>query len=447
MLMMDGRSAYDADSDDDVASEILSSFSDKTNSFLCAETVLGKLRTPKKNITKSKQLLHLLRECLLNHRWIEAGQVLRAICLEPNNMEDVVWKCGIQIMYNHPKTGPGIVRVFNVYLQKLMIHDHSQKTVEHAFYLLSKGELEEAYSTLNQAKILSNRNIHSSKKEMEEIWHTMVFLYRGLINYVMWLESKTTINTDVQTDLDMQSGYDKSNEMVRYGNDAAECFEVVMNTPGVWDIFITKYVEILEYQERYDEAQAVLHKYRDSNSNNPNAHKYLYSFLKKHDAHPNESVLVLKDLLYLVPSDELAMDMSEIVQKSADNPALALPFLFDMLDYACWQDDIKPWEMLADLLILISKRNNREGLKIKRECWTSRSSWWPSYHFRECHIRTDTEQERKLLDSKAAIATLLSSSHLTKSRENLFMKSAKKVLKGTNSYKRLKKAIMLKKDK
>ncbi|XP_070578771.1 TATA box-binding protein-associated factor RNA polymerase I subunit A-like [Ptychodera flava] len=365
----------------------------------------------------SKALHAILRECLLNHRWKEANLVLESLCLDTATTADIIWKCGLEVFYNHPKTTVGMVELFYGKMKKLNTHYQVQKTVEHAMYLLSRGQVEEAHRTIKEGHEFG-KGIDEHERQAETKWKDMATLYSGLIEYFIWAENKRiqpseleehTQADNMETDNILSHDSEISDS---YARSALQHFEVITETPGIWDVFVTRHVELLGFYKKHDEAQVVLERYRNLNPDNPNAHKYLYHFLKEQDAHPNELIPVLKSFLSLVPSDALAMDMCEIIQTTDADQALTLPFLFDLLDYGSWQNDLRPWVMLADQLTTVHKYPTKEGFEILHSCWDHRSAWWPSYHFRDSAVKFTPEIDSQLLESKAIVASfLLKSGH------------------------------------
>ena len=64
-----------------------------------------------------------------------------------------------------------------------------------------------------------------------------------------------------------------------HGNKALLCFDQLVENSGVWDIFISKQVELLQYYDKQDEARNILQRYKEKNPENPNAHRYVDSIL------------------------------------------------------------------------------------------------------------------------------------------------------------------------
>ena len=58
-----------------------------------------------------------------------------------------------------------------------------------------------------------------------------------------------------------------------HGKRALSFFDGLVKCDGVWDVFITKQVELLQYYDNNDEARRLLKMYKEKNPDNPNAHR------------------------------------------------------------------------------------------------------------------------------------------------------------------------------
>lgn len=102
--------------------------------------------------------------------------------------------------------------------------------------------------------------------------------YSGLFAYISWKKCKLQLdkkNVDAE-DLCMAENVSDANlrrQMDFYGKKALILFGNLVEHCGVWDIFITRQVELLKYYDRADEAKRILLKYKDKNPENPNAHR------------------------------------------------------------------------------------------------------------------------------------------------------------------------------
>ena len=192
-------------------------------------------------------------------------------------------------------------------------------------------------------------------------------------------------------------------------------------------------MELLEYYDEHEAAKEILQTYKNNNSSNPNAHKFYYNHLKRHQGGATdraEMIACLQELCDAVPSDSLALELHELMCQNGQGTADTLCILFDYLDYFCRKNDNTAWQRLSEQLTSVyvscdndesAKRTSDDNLlhdedpaviasvsdmhkdKLAVEkCWKLRQSWWPGYHW------TDTEQDDLiLLENKAIVACLL----------------------------------------
>jgi len=189
-------------------------------------------------------------------------------------------------------------------------------------------------------------------------------------------------------------------------------------------------VELLELAGDLDSAEEVLLKYAgrrrppgDVAASTaavwPNALHLLYSFYERH-AHPSDGrrqrVEVLKELCTLVPSHCMTL---MLYREWRDDPALGagrdrVGLLFNLLDYAAWRADIRPWRLLARELAHCAADPNASSathIDAVRRAWAVRHDWWPSYHFVTDSVpdisSTLSEETVSLIGFKATVAYFL----------------------------------------
>lgn len=107
--------------------------------------------------------------------------------------------------------------------------------------------------------------------------------YCGLFAYLSWKKCKLQLEKrelDVEdlggwiheaegttvTNLQRQMGFRGKQALALFGN--------LVENGGVWDIFVTKQVELLKYYNKSDEVKRILKRYKEKNAQNPNAHRY-----------------------------------------------------------------------------------------------------------------------------------------------------------------------------
>ncbi|XP_060034451.1 TATA box-binding protein-associated factor RNA polymerase I subunit A isoform X4 [Erinaceus europaeus] len=182
----------------------------------------------------------------------------------------------------------------------------------------------------------------------------------------------------------------------------------LIQIPGVWDPFVKSYVEMLDFYGDRDGAREVLtnYAYDDKFPSNPNAHVYLYNFLKKEKAPREKLISVLKILYQIVPSHKLMFEFYRLLRKSEkeEDQKLGLEVLFGVLDFAGCTRNITAWKYLAKHL-----RQTLAGNRLAwiQELWDSRKNWWPNFHFSFFWAKSDWKEEKTLACEKALVAGIL----------------------------------------
>jgi len=243
--------------------------------------------------------------------------------------------------------------------------------------------------------------------------------YSGLFAYISWKKCRLQLE---KRDLDTEDlgGWSHGAESATdsnlkrqvdfHGKQALVLFHDLVEQNGVWDIFLIKQVEVLKYYNQADEARRILERYKEKNPENPNAHRYLYYFLKSEDTDKQELCNVLEDLLRVDPTSELSEKYVKLRMHQADQSKGvldALGALFVKLDHAACQQGVKTWETFADTLRQYSTTHDKKSLG---ELWDERADWWPQFHFRgdlvpkKDHV---TELEWQLTQHKAKAARWL----------------------------------------
>ena len=105
--------------------------------------------------------------------------------------------------------------------------------------------------------------------------------YTGLFAYILWKKCKLQCDKkelDVEDFSEWSHTHTSDNTLKRqmdfHGKKALVLFhDILVEHGGVWDIFITRQVELLRYYDQADEAKRVLMKYKEKNPENPNTHR------------------------------------------------------------------------------------------------------------------------------------------------------------------------------
>uniref|UniRef100_A0A8B8DZJ9 TATA box-binding protein-associated factor RNA polymerase I subunit A-like n=1 Tax=Crassostrea virginica TaxID=6565 RepID=A0A8B8DZJ9_CRAVI len=262
---------------------------------------------------------------------------------------------------------------------KTLVRINSKEVLlEYLLFVLHQGGVTEAKYIFTDVPKQKGGSVSDQTKQVDILCKA----YQGLVFYVEWMMAKNRHQklTALGDHLDDDTSENFDQLMRSCADKALKCFDVLKDSPGVWDIFITKQVQILEHHEKLDEAGAILQTYKTQNEDNPNAHKYLYDYAVQHQWPLSARINLLKDLSEHVPSDPLVLELCELLIQE-NNRSEAIPFLFDLLDDGRWQFEIKPWKLMSKLMTSVGKKNKN----VVQECLTYRLSWWPQYHFASVH--------------------------------------------------------------
>ncbi|RMC12353.1 hypothetical protein DUI87_09868 [Hirundo rustica rustica] len=278
----------------------------------------------------------------------------------------------------------------------------SEVCLEHVFHLLCNGQIDEAYQNLSLAESWRfGEQTAIQDKEMK-----LIQAYRGLLDYYSWSKQKNILlehGEDGFSDLAVEQ------EMHGYFRKAAVNLKEIIKIPGVWDIFVKCYVDLLEFYGDHDEARQVLNEYAYNSKfpANPNAHVYLCQFLKRQGESKKSLISALKILHDIVPSHELMIDFNTMLQKSKKRKKrrLGLEVIFAALDYAGWKENAKAWSCLARQVkqIVISEKH----LDWIKQEWNSRKDWWPAFHFSRYLAKRNWQENKSLSYEKALVAGIL----------------------------------------
>lgn len=341
--------------------------------------------------------LEQIREAILYHRWEEATELmayLPQILEDSTNGQEVnrkqsIWRIGIEILRHHPKSK--LEDYNNIYerIKHSGVKQYLQLCLEHAFHLLLEGHIQDAKNTLSVAESWR----HGKETTVQSKKIKLIQAYRSVLEYIIWCEKK-------------EESSSKGVSMHTYFRQATISMKNIIKNPGVWDPFILCYVEMLEFYENHEEAERVLNDYAYDNTfpPNPNAHVYLYSHLKRRNASARKRIKVLKILHSLVPSHALMTDYCALLLASGKTTK-ALGVIVEMLDYACWRNDLDVWKTLK--LIIETLQSNGDLEEAVSEVMCGRKDWWPALHFTTFHAAHDERENPEVRRIKAPLAKIL----------------------------------------
>lgn len=346
--------------------------------------------------------LERIRESMLHHRWEEAAEYMVYFpqILEDStkgqevHQKELLWRMSIEILHHLPNSK--LEDYNNIYerMKQSGFKKYLQMSLEHSFHLLLMGHIEDAKSTLAVAESWR----HGKETTIQSRKIKLIQAYRSLLDYIIWCEKKGHGRDDEDID-DHQAIHN-------YFRQASVNLKETFKNPGVWDPFIVSYVEMLEFYEDYEEAENVLSDYAYDNGfpPNPNAHVYLYQFLQRNNAPATKLTKVLRILHNLVPSHTLMTDYCSLLLDSGETTE-ALGVTLDMLDFACWRNDLDIWKRLKSIIERLQAVEGWEELV--SGLMTSRTEWWPALHFTTFHAALDKKENLELLTIKAPLAKIL----------------------------------------
>jgi len=349
----------------------------------------------------------------LRHRFEEALECLVGLCGACRRIPELFWRTGVEVIRNQPGSFAHVSQMIkNMFV--ICVPFKSEILLDLTMYLVKhNSDITEAQELLTSK--LSQKPFLSS---------TLLRAYNGLFAYLSWKKCKVQFDKkDLDAeDLFMAENVNDANlrrQMDFYGKKALILFDNLVEHCGVWDIFITRQVEMLKYYDRADEAKRILLRYKQKNPENPNAHRYLYYFLKSENVHKKELLNVLEDLLTVVPTSELSEEYCKLVTNKTDESKRLLDILsavFIKLDHAACRHCLTAWETLAHTLQQFCTAHDRSKLSM---LWDERADWWPLFHFRSDLVpKKDhvSELEWKLTRHKAEAAKWLlgKGNHFTK---------------------------------
>ncbi|XP_042358906.1 TATA box-binding protein-associated factor RNA polymerase I subunit A [Plectropomus leopardus] len=351
--------------------------------------------------------LEQMREAVLHHRWQEAAEYMACYSQTIQDLiegrryscKELFWRISTEILHHHPNSK--LEDYNNIYerMKHLGVRNYLLISLEHAFHLLLHGHIDDAKRQLSVAE-----SWRHGKESVAQFQRTkLIQAYRSLLDYIIWCDKKFTHSNTGYADIG------DNQEMHSYFRQASVNLKEILKHPGVWDPFILSYVEMLEVYEDHDEALKVLNDYAYDSTfpPNPNAHVYLYQYMKRHDIPERKLMKVLKILYVLVPSHELMLDYSSLLLQSEKKSDIqkALGVILEMLDFACWRSNLDVWERLRDI---IQKLQLQEDWKdVVSGKMASRKDWWPALHFTSFHASRDSEENPELMHVKASLSKIL----------------------------------------
>ncbi|XP_034967284.2 TATA box-binding protein-associated factor RNA polymerase I subunit A isoform X1 [Zootoca vivipara] len=314
-----------------------------------------------------------------------------------------IWRIGTEILQRHPWSNINETNHFADQMKNLGVKGYLKVSLEHAFHLLCNGFEDEAYQNL----VLAESWKYGEQTVIQNKELKLIQGYRGLLDYSKWLKKKTDM---LGLDEDSYAVSSVQQEMGILYRQAKVSLKEIIKIPGVWDPFVTCYVHMLEHYEEYEEAREVLREYAYNSKfpPNPNAHVFLYQFLKRRGESRKTQRSALQILHELVPSHELMLEYYAMLKKSKKrkNQKLRLEVIFAALDSAGWKENVKAWSCLAKEIVEVSQNSDKQLHWLKNK-WASRKDWWPAFHFGLYLAKRNWQEDESLACEKVLVAGML----------------------------------------
>ncbi|XP_028296127.1 TATA box-binding protein-associated factor RNA polymerase I subunit A isoform X2 [Gouania willdenowi] len=309
----------------------------------------------------------------------------------------LVWRISTEILHHLPNSTMDDYNIIYERMKHSGVRHYLTICLEKSFHLMLHGELENARRELSAGE--SWRYGKESASQHHNF--TLIHAYRSLLDYIIWCDKKSLQSTHPNSEDDQS--------MHRYFKQAAVNLREVLKKPGVWDPFILCYIEMLEFYDDHEEALKILNNYAYDHSfpPNPNAHVYLYQYLKRHNAPEKKLIKVLKILQVLVPSHELMLEYISLLLQSERTNAVqkALEVALAMLDFKCWKRNLDVWRHLKAIIQQMQTQENCQEAVVA--VMDQRKDWWSAFHFTSMHATQDVKDNPELFEIKSSLAKVL----------------------------------------
>lgn len=392
----------------------------------CANSVKDRRRFEPQLLAVTK-MFGVMRECLLSYSWNDAFRVLKTIALRPLVKQKLTFLRVAMEIFHRMSFDLDQLSAYVGCLNQIPGLLRRQVCVDHFMFRLatlpSDFQWVEILRDLDNSLIIDGIDVCVKKTKRDIITETVLYAgFRALFLYVKFMRTKQEYsNTAVAAMTGAEQLTQVLNQQLELSLKAFQEFEVgCANEPGCWDIFISKYVELLNLQDTdrsRKKAEAVLKRYAKQNALNPNAWRFLYVFYTQHGYELEHRISALQELCECVPSDPLAVELYKLSlhgEASYGHECDPIVLFFNHLDYN--MGDSKAWGIMA--AILVTRSSQREGdttfegfSESVRDCWVNqnRNTWWPSYQFAPPMLsldNLDNEECEKIL-FKATVAQFL----------------------------------------
>ena len=318
-----------------------------------------------KGLTLKDRIWLTLRECLLSHRWKEALHTLIVLADNPVYTSTyTIPRVGMELIYQLGLNNELIEKLISS--SKCTNHGLSKKELTLDAFLFSlvtnfSGGLDTSNASIQKFAELSDslkerihrthnsRFFNSPNEQLNLVLFTDV--YKGLASYAKWLSTKIELE-GMQRD-----GSEEWTKLVEIltlqFKEATEHISRGAEEEGNWSSYISKMVEMVEYQADIEEnkefllrAEVVLHIYLKKHPKDFSCLKMLHAlYLRHQDVFSTEKrINVLRAIVLSCPFDPLALKLVKDEEKVTKKLRLLVAYLHGN------KEDHNGWLMLVSIL-------------------------------------------------------------------------------------------------
>lgn len=358
----------------------------------------------------TRQCLKIISDAMLRHNWQEAAEYFTSYIqtLEDTTVgrpvtslpREVIWRLGTEILHNLPNANNEDFNAVYNQMKNSGVKNYAKICLEHGFHLMLNGQWDEAKRQLSVADGWR----YGKQETSQSLDMKLIRAYCGFLDYFIWCDKKSTTSEteDVNSAQEMHSCF----------RQASVTLQEIIGQPGIWDPFVLSYVAMLEFYNDEEGALKVLQNYAYNKDfpSNPNAHVYLYQFLKRHKAPKSKLIASLRILHSLLPSHQLMLKLCSLLNQTNElkNLQEAFQVCMDLLEFSSWKSDRKAWKCLLEIM---QKHKTIHCLYLIRKEWAIRKSLWLAMHFRPYIGKAESERDVKLLQIKAKVLRLTGESN------------------------------------
>ncbi|GFR21560.1 uncharacterized protein TNCT_471331 [Trichonephila clavata] len=351
------------------------------------------LKQPKNVKTVAKKCVELVSQSACSQRYEESAKLLTILCQDTNVCHTFVYKATILVLENLQFCDKdGIIFRFLKEVQNFEYVNKKETVLDYIIW----GFRNNFSGLSSKLKDFRSRELFRSEK-----CDTIGLLLKA---YCAYIDYAYACDTDF---FGSDSQFSQASQMSI--ESTIEKFRSLITSPGDWDIFVLKLIEMLFVSGKEEEVIEVLINYAESNPNHLNAHIYVCEFLKNYD--PDSKILIqhLEAIAKICPSDERVLLLIEKRSECEEQFQDCLKLAFMFLDYPSNGNNSKAWKILSGLLC---RRKLRKEIKhMKRTFWNSRCRSWDWMYFNPSQIGQLAETDLPLVALKVSVLSYFDDGH------------------------------------